>query len=58
MKNLMFFIAVMCTGLAIAATSSFAEEKTEKALSDEGEISYVQTDGNTKVTTPRQQKIC
>jgi putative salt-induced outer membrane protein len=48
MRKLVFFIMVVCIGLTIAALSSFAEEK---ALSDEGEVSYVQTDGNTKVTT-------
>jgi len=51
MKKLTFIIMVMCIGLAVAATSSFAEEKEKKALSDEGEVSYVQTDGNTKVTS-------
>jgi len=48
MKKLAFFIMVVCIGLVVAVASSFAEEK---ALSDEGEVSYVQTDGNTKVTT-------
>jgi putative salt-induced outer membrane protein len=48
MRKLLFFIMVVCIGLTIGALSSFAEEK---ALSDEGEVSYVQTDGNTKVTT-------
>ena len=48
MRKLLFFIMVVCIGLTIAALSSFAEEK---ALSDEGEVSYVQTDGNTKVAT-------
>ena len=52
MNKLFLFIMVLCIGLAIAAASSFAEEKAaEKALSDEGEVSYVQTEGNTKVTT-------
>ena len=48
MRKLVLLIMVMCVGLAVVAASSFAEEK---ALSDEGEVSYVQTDGNTKVTT-------
>jgi putative salt-induced outer membrane protein len=47
-KNV-FLIMVLCIGLAVASASSFAAE--EKALSDEGEVSYVQTDGNTTVTT-------
>src|SRR5512143_3288809 len=48
MKKLMSFIMAACIGLAMVAPGSSAEEK---ALSDEGELSYVQTDGNTKVTT-------
>jgi putative salt-induced outer membrane protein len=51
MKIQIFFITVMCICLAAAAATSFAEEKAVKALSDEGEVSYVQTDGNTTVTT-------
>ena len=51
MKKPAFFIMVMCIGLAMTAVSSFAEEKEAKALSDEGEVSYVKTDGNTQVTT-------
>ena len=42
----------LCICLAMIASSSFAEEnKEKKALSDEGEVSYVKTDGNTQVTT-------
>lgn len=48
MKKRVYFIMVLCMELAVAATSSFAEEK---ALSDEGEVSYVQTDGNSQVST-------
>jgi hypothetical protein len=48
MKKTAFFIAVLCLGVAVATSSSFAEDK---ALSDEGEVSFVQTDGNTKVTS-------
>jgi hypothetical protein len=43
MKKLTFFMVVLCLGLAMTASSSFAEEK---ALSDEGELSFVQTGGN------------
>ncbi len=50
-KPELFFIA-LCIGLAVAAASSFAEDnKEKKALSDEGEVSYVKTDGNTQVST-------
>jgi putative salt-induced outer membrane protein len=43
---------LLSIGLAVVASSSFAEEKAvQKALSDEGEVSYVQTDGNSKVTS-------
>ena len=46
------FLIALCIGLALAAASSFAGEmKEKKALSDEGEVSYVKTDGNTQVTT-------
>ncbi len=38
----------VCIGLAGVVSSSFADEK---ALSDEGELSFVQTSGNTKVTS-------
>jgi putative salt-induced outer membrane protein len=51
MKKLLVFVMVVFLGLAVAAGSSFAEEKAVKALSDEGEVSYVQTAGNTQVTT-------
>jgi putative salt-induced outer membrane protein len=51
MKKKILFIAIVFIGLGVAAATSFAEEKSEKALSDEGEVSYVQTDGNTKVST-------
>jgi putative salt-induced outer membrane protein len=47
MKKLIIFI-VLCLVLVITGSNSYAEEK---ALSDEGEVSYVQTEGNTKVTT-------
>jgi putative salt-induced outer membrane protein YdiY len=49
MKKAILFILVLCIGLAVIASDSSAEEK--KAFSDEGEVSYVQTDGNTEVTT-------
>src|SRR5512144_766854 len=48
MKKLASFLMATCIGLAVVASGSSAEEK---ALSDEGELSYVQTEGNTKVTT-------
>jgi putative salt-induced outer membrane protein len=52
MKKKAFFIMVFCIGLAGVASSSFAEEmKEKKALNDEGEVSYIKTDGNTQVTT-------
>jgi len=51
MKRLAFCMMVACISLAMAAANSHAEEKAVKALSDEGEISYVKTDGNTQVTT-------
>jgi putative salt-induced outer membrane protein len=53
MKKMMFFIMAIYIGLAVAASVSFAEEKAEekKALSDEGEVSFVQTSGNTKVSS-------
>jgi putative salt-induced outer membrane protein len=47
MKKQIIFV-VLCLGLVITAFNSYAEEK---ALSDEGEVSYVQTDGNTKVSS-------
>jgi putative salt-induced outer membrane protein len=49
MKKVVLFIMVVCIGLAVVTLSSFAAE--EKAFSDEGELSYVQTDGNTEVTS-------
>lgn len=48
MNKQIFFITAVCIGLALVAPSSFAEEK---ALSDEGELSYVKTSGNTKIAT-------
>jgi putative salt-induced outer membrane protein len=48
MKKLTSFIMATCIGLLVVPAISSAEEK---ALSDEGELSYVKTDGNTKVTT-------
>ena len=51
MKKPAFSMMVVCILLAMAAANSPAEEKAVKALSDEGEISYVKTDGNTQVTT-------
>lgn len=52
MKRLILFIMIVCIGFAVASSGSFAEEKAaEKAFSDEGEASYVQTDGNTKVAS-------
>jgi len=51
MKKLAFFMMVAYISLATAAANTLAEEKAVKALSDEGEISYVKTDGNTQVTT-------
>jgi len=52
MKKLLLCIMALYIGLAVIASSSFAEEnKEKKALSDEGEVSYVKTDGNTQVTT-------
>jgi putative salt-induced outer membrane protein len=48
MNKRMFFIVVVCIGLAVVASASVAEEKR---LSDEGELSYVNTGGNTEVTT-------
>ena len=52
MRKPELFLIALCIGLAVAAASSFAEEmKEKKALSDEGEVSYVKTDGNTQIST-------
>ena len=52
MKKLLLCSMALCIGLAVIASSSFAEERKEKkALSDEGELSYVKTDGNTEIST-------
>jgi len=52
MNKLKLCIMMLCIGLALIASSAFAEEnKEKKALSDEAEVSYVKTDGNTQVTS-------
>jgi putative salt-induced outer membrane protein len=52
MRKATLFFITLCIGLALVAASSFAEEmKEKKALTDEGEVSYVKTDGNTQVST-------
>ncbi len=50
MKKLTFLFMVLCI-ISVVSSSSFAEEKKAKPLSDEGEVSYVKTDGNTQVTS-------
>ena len=46
------FSMVLFIGICIVSAGAFAEEKKpEKALADEGEISFVNTGGNTEVTT-------
>jgi putative salt-induced outer membrane protein len=52
MNKLKLCTMILFIGMAAAASISFAEEnKEKKALSDEAEVSYVKTDGNTQVTS-------
>ncbi|HEX9021542.1 MAG TPA: DUF481 domain-containing protein [Nitrospirota bacterium] len=50
MNRLQSCILALCVCSALVASNSFAEEQ-KKALSDEGELSFVQTEGNTKVSS-------
>jgi hypothetical protein len=49
---MVFFIWIF-----IVATGAFAEEKPGKAWADEGEVSFVNTSGNTQVTSSRKNQL-
>ncbi len=52
MKTATFFIVAAYLGLIAMVSIAFAEEVAEKkALSDEGDLAFVQTGGNTNVTS-------
>lgn len=49
MRSIFFTAAIIC--LVLCATTSYAEENTQRRWHDEAELSYVDTSGNSEVTT-------